>query len=214
MKISVIGEGEAGQAITSGLAKLGHDVTLGCGSTNKKDIVKIRKLVSGDVQVESYADAADSGDIIFLVVAWHSAENVLSLIRPELAGKIVIDITNPIAYDESGAPQLAVGHDMSGGELVQQALSDSHVVKALNTINYRHVFNPSYNGASPTTFMCGNNASAKKAVAKLLQEFGWLDVQDIGSIQKSRLLEPLSLLWIEYGVINDTWDHAFAVLRS
>ena len=62
-------------------------------------------------------------------------------------------------------------------------------------------------------FMCGNNTSAKASVRSLLESLGWKDVQDVGTIERSRLLEPLCLLWVEYGIANETWDHAFSVLR-
>ena len=62
-------------------------------------------------------------------------------------------------------------------------------------------------------FMCGNNESAKSHTNDLLKECGWVDIVDLGGIEKSRLLEPLSLLWIEYGVANNTWQHAFSMIR-
>ena len=73
---------------------------------------------------------------------------------------------------------------------------------------------PVFKSGIPTMFMCGNNESAKNHVAELLSQLGWTDIQDIGDIEKSRLLEPLCALWIEYGALNDTWDHAFAVLKD
>ena len=76
------------------------------------------------------------------------------------------------------------------------------------------MIHPKYKSGVPIMFMCGNNQSAKAHIADLLEELGWKHVQDIGDIEKSRLLEPLCLLWIEYGVANNTWEHAFSVIES
>lgn len=213
MKIAVIGSGEVGQALARGLVDEGHSVMIGTRDTSKKDLKWTKKHDKDKLQVGSFAEAADFGELAILAVAWHATENVLGIIRPELAGKIVIDVTNPLVFSEDEAPQLAVGHNMSAGEMVQQTLTDSHVVKTLNTINYRHMVHPQFKSGTPTMFMCGNNTSAKTHVKELLTSLGWTDIQDVGTIERSRLLEPLCLLWVEYGVVNDTWDHAFSVLR-
>ena len=72
---------------------------------------------------------------------------------------------------------------------------------------------PKYFEGTPVMLYCGNNPSAKKSVAGVLKALGWHDTTDLGDITKSRLLEPLCLLWVNYGMINDTWDHAFGVLK-
>lgn len=212
MKIAIIGSGEVGQALAKGLVQAGHSVMIGTRDTAKSEL-KWTKKHKEKLKVGSFAEAADFGEMAILAVAWHAAENVLSIIRPELSGKIVIDVTNPLQFNDNEPPQLAVGHDMSAGEMVQQSLADSHVVKTLNTINFKNMVKPSFKDGTPTMFMCGNNDSAKLHVRELLTELGWSDIQDIGSIEKSRLLEPLCLLWIEYGVANDTWDHAVSILK-
>ncbi len=213
MKIAVIGSGEVGQALARGLVEEGHSVMIGTRDTSKKDLKWTKNHDKEKLQVGSFAQAADFGEMAILAVAWHATENVLAIVRPELSGKIVIDVTNPLLFSEDEAPQLAIGHNMSAGEMVQQTLTDSHVVKTLNTVSYRHMVRPEFKGGTPTMFMCGNNTSAKTHVKELLTSLGWKDIQDIGTIEKSRLLEPLCLLWVEYGVVNDTWDHAFSVIR-
>jgi predicted dinucleotide-binding enzyme len=215
MKIAIIGSGDVGQTLAKGFVEVGHNVMIGTRDTQKKDLQWARKYDKKDkLSVGSYAEAADFGEIAVLAVAWHATENVLAIIRPEVSGKIVIDVTNPLVFYDDQPPELAVGHSMSAGEMVQQTLVDSHVVKTLNTINYRNMVGPTYSQGTPTMFMCGNNESAKNHTRELLSDLGWLDVQDIGSIEMSRLLEPLCLLWVNYGVVNDTWDHAFSVLKK
>ncbi len=213
MKIAVIGSGDVGQALAKGLVASGHSVMIGTRDTTKKDLKWAKKHHKDKLQLGSFAEAADFGELAVLAVAWHATENVLAIIRPELSGKIVIDVTNPLLFSDDEEPQLAVGHNMSAGEMVQQTLTDSHVVKTLNTVNFKNMIQPKFSSGTPTMFMCGNNESAKNHVGELLIELGWKDIQDVGSIEKSRLLEPLCLLWIEYGARNDTWDHAFSVLK-
>jgi len=214
MNIGIIGSGDVARSLGEGLIKAGHSVMLGTRNPNKRDLHGWKNSRNKHKKIGSTTEAADFGSIAILAVAWHASEDVLAQIRPELSGKMVIDVTNPLLFNDDEAPQLSVGHTISGGEVVQQSLPDSHVVKALNIINHAHMAFPKYKTGTPTMFICGNNQSAKHHTAELLTELGWVDIVDIGSIEKSRLLEPLCLLWIEYGVARDTWDHAFSVLTS
>jgi predicted dinucleotide-binding enzyme len=62
-------------------------------------------------------------------------------------------------------------------------------------------------------FIAGNDADAKAAVTKILQEFGW-PVIDLGGIREARLLEPFAMLWVRYGILNKNWSHAFKLLKK
>jgi len=187
---------------------------LGTRNPDKKELAAWKRQTKKHGSVGSTTEAASHGDIVILAVAWHAAEDVLQQIRPELAGKVVVDVTNPLVFRDGEAPSLSIGFDMSGGELVQQSLADSHVVKALNTVSHAKMVQPEYKEGLPIAFYCGNNESAKKEVAALLQDLGWKDIVDLGDITKSRLMEQLTLLWVEYGALRGTWDHAFAILNQ
>lgn len=213
MKIGIVGSGDVARSLGLGFIAAGHEVMLGSRDTGKKELVNWSKKNKGGL-LGSTTEAASFGDVVVLAVAWHAAEDVLTQIRPELAGKVVIDVTNPLVFRPDEAPSLAVGHTISGGEIVQQSLPDSHVVKTLNIINHANMVRPAYEEGTPIMFVCGNNLSAKNQVHELLTDLGWNDVLNLGSIEKSRLLEPLCLLWVEYGVARDTWAHAFAVLEK
>lgn len=214
MKIGIIGSGDVARALGDGLVEAGHSVMLGTRDTSKKELASWRKKSDHSRLLGNTTEAASYGDIAILAVAWHAAEDVLSLVRPQLAGKVVIDVTNPLVFHEDEAPTLSIGHTISAGEVVQQSLPDSHVVKTLNIINHQNMAQPKYQEGVPIMFVCGNNEAAKLQTNNLLRDLGWLDTLDIGGIEKSRLLEPLCLLWVEYGVVRNTWDHAFAVLRK
>jgi hypothetical protein len=214
MKIGIIGSGDVARALGEGLAKSGHQVMIGTRDTGRKELKIWHKKNDKHKSLGSTTEAASFGEIAILAVAWHATEDVLAQIRPELAGKVIIDVTNPLIFKEDESPELSVGYQMSGGEIVQASLPDSHVVKALNTINHQKMVKPNYTQGIPTMFLCGNNLSAKSHTTELLVELGWQDIVDIGGIEKSRLLEPLCLLWVEYGVIRNTWNHAISILRS
>lgn len=214
MKIGIVGSGEVGRSLGLGFAALGHEVMIGTRYPDKKDLNHWKKQAGKDAHIGTTTQAADFGEIVVLAIAWHAAENVLAQIRPEAAGKIVIDVTNPLQFNGDEPPSLTLGHTISGGEMVQQSLPDSHIVKTLNTINHANMVNPNYGSQTPTMFLCGNNESAKIHTQEILEELGWKDIVDIGDIEKSRLLEPLCLLWVEYGVARDTWDHAVSILRK
>lgn len=213
MKIGIIGDTEAGQSLAEGLLELGHEIMLGAHSDS--ELKKWGKRTkSKNAHIGTTTEAASFAELAFLATAWRATEDVLQQIRPELAGKILVDITTPLEFEDDGPPTLALGHDISGGEMVQQSLPDSHVIKTLNFISHRHAVKPAFKDGKPTMFVCGNNPSARLYVAELLGQMGWQHVTDIGGIEKSRLLEPLCALWIEYGLAHETWDHAFAVLDN
>lgn len=214
MKIGIIGSGEVAQSLGAGLIATGHSVMLGTRDSSKKSLLSWNKSQKNKAKVGSTTAAAAYGELAILAVAWHAADDVLTLVRPELAGKVVIDVTNPIIFNNDEAPTLLVGHTISGGEIVQQSLPDSHVVKTLNYINHENMAFPKYKQGLPIMFVCGNNDSAKRQVRDLLQDLGWEDMLNIGPIDKSRLLESLSLLWIEYGASRNTWNHAFTVIDN
>ena len=213
MKIGIIGSGDVAQSLGKGLVGLGHSVMLGTRDVNKKELEWWKKKSHKNASLGSTTEAAYYGEMAFLAVSWHAAEDVLAQVRPSLASKIVVDVTNPIVFHDDDAPELIVGHSMSAGEIVQHSLPDSHVVKTLNFISHENMINPHFRQGIPLMFLCGNNESAKSHTEELLKECGWQDIVDLGGIEKSRLLEPLSLLWVEYGVAHDTWQHAFSMIR-
>ncbi|PID32062.1 DNA-binding protein [Candidatus Saccharibacteria bacterium] len=213
-KIGILGSGDVGQSLGRGLAAIGHNVMIGSRQPESEHLVAWKQSVGRRASTGSTTDAASYGDILIVAVNWSGMEDVLHDARPEAAGKIVIDVSNPLDFSGTTDPTLAVGHNMSGGEVVQQLLPDSSVVKTLNIVNHLHMCQPTYYQGTPCMFYCGNNPAAKAQVAKILDALGWKDTTDLGGIQQSRLLEPLCLLWVTYGMVHNTWDHAFGILRQ
>ena len=162
----------------------------------------------------TFADVAAFGELILLATLGVAAEAALELAGPErLAGKVVIDATNPLEYLGDGSVRLAFGFDDSLGERVQRKLPESKVVKAFNTVGNPYMVDPDLPGGPPTMLICGNHADAKAAVAEICQDFGW-EAADLGPIERSRALEEVAMAWVYYGQVQGSWDHAFKMLHK
>lgn len=197
MKVAVLGTGEVGTSLAAGFKKHGHEVKLGHRDPK-----------------EPYADAAKFGELAVLATPWSGTHNAIKLADPKnLAGKVVIDVTNPLKFEAGKPPALAVCGDDSGGEQVQRWLPQSKVVKAFNTVGHTLMVNPQLPGGPPDMFIAGNDAAAKQTVTQICKQFGW-PVTDIGGIEGSRLLEPLAMLWVVVGFKLNRWEQAWKLLHK
>jgi len=212
MKIAILGTGEVGKALAAGFLERGDDVMMGSRESDKPRAwaAQAGPRASGG----TFSEAAAWGHAAVLATAWSGTENALRLAEPKaLAGKLVVDATNPLIFAPGQPPALALGHTDSGGEQVQRWLPSSKVVKAFNIVGHAHMIHPDFPGGPPDMFFCGNDASAKGTVEKILADFGWASI-DIGGIEGARLLEPMCILWVLYGLRGGGWDHAFRLLRK
>jgi len=203
-----------GRVLGTAFTKLGHEVKIGTRDTKKKEVKDWVAKAAQGASAGTFAEAATYGDIAVLATLWTGTENAIKLAGPKnLAGKIVIDVTNPLIFHENAPPTLALGHTDSAGEQVQRWLPNSRVVKAFNMVGNAHMFKPTFHGGPPDMFIAGNDAKAKEVVTKILEDFGW-PAMDIGGIEGARLLEPLCILWVIYGTKTGSWNHAFKMLRK
>jgi hypothetical protein len=208
MKIGVLGSGDVAKSLAGGFTKHGHQVMLGTRDAGKlKDFAGQHK----GAQVGSFADAAKFGDVVVLAVKGTVALDVLKAAgAPNLAGKPVIDATNPIAEapPENGVLKFFTDINQSLMERLQSAFPDAHFVKAYNSVGNARMINPQYPGGTPTMFICGNDDVAKKAVSGVLAQFGW-ETADMGKAEAARAIEPLCMLWCIPGFLRNDWFHAF-----
>jgi predicted dinucleotide-binding enzyme len=213
MNVGIIGSGQVAQALARGFVDLGHQVKLGSRTPEKlSDFVKEQ----GDgASAGTFAEAGEFGELGVVATLWSGTEQALELAdgRRSLAGKIVIDVTNPLVFHEGGPPSLALGHTDSGGEQVQRWLPESRVVKAFNIVGNTLFFRPDLPGGPPTMFICGDDEQARGTVGRLVEDFGWPEVVEIGGIEGARLLEPVCILWVLYGVRTGGFEHALKMLR-
>jgi 8-hydroxy-5-deazaflavin:NADPH oxidoreductase len=213
-KIGILGTGDVGRALATGFAALGHEVKIGTREPGSDKVRGILAKIDRGATAGTFADAAAFAEVAVLATLWSGTENVIKLAGPaNLAGKVVIDATNPLVFTPNAPPRLALGHTDSGGEQVQRWLPKARVVKAFNIVGHAHMVKPSFPGGPPDMFICGNDADAKKVVVEILADFGW-PTTDVGGIEGARLLEPLCILWVGYGIRTGTWSHAFKLLRK
>jgi 8-hydroxy-5-deazaflavin:NADPH oxidoreductase len=213
MRFGVIGSAAVGQALAGGLKKHGHDVRIGSRSPAKlADFSKSSGIAAG-----TFAEVAAFGEGVVLAVGGEVAEAALRAAGPaNLKGKFVIDATNPIAKapPEDGVIKYFTGPNESLMERLQNAFPDANFVKAFNSVGAALMVNPSFpGGARPTMFYCGDDAAAKAAVAKIIDQFGW-EGADMGTAKAARAIEPLAQLWCIPGFRNNQWTgHAFHLMK-
>ncbi|MEO9295646.1 MAG: NADPH-dependent F420 reductase [Nitrososphaera sp.] len=212
MNVGIIGSGEVGQKLGDGFVELGHKVMIGSRDTNKLAAWAGRH--KGRASTGSFSQAAEFGDLVVIATSWTGTKSALEMAGgpKHFAGKVVIDVTNPLDFSTM-PPRLSVGCDDSAGEIVQRTLPNAKVVKAFNIIGNPHMFRPKFEEGTPTMFICGNDESAKKTVTDIVTAFGH-DCVDIGGIEGSRMLEQLAMLWITYYFHTNTGNHAFKLLRK
>ncbi|MER2600794.1 MAG: NADPH-dependent F420 reductase [Candidatus Competibacter phosphatis] len=214
MRIGILGTGDVGQALGTGFATLGHDVKIGSRDPNQEKITAWVNKAGAKASAGTFAEAAAFGELAVLCTIWTGAENAIRLAGPDhLAGKVVIDTTNPLDFSSGIPPKLAVGHTDSAGEQVQRWLPHSRVVKAFNIVGSPHMFKPEFPGGPPDMFICGDDDPAKATVTDLLKTFGW-SVIDIGGIECARYLEPLAMVWIRHFFRVNSVNHAFKLLHK
>ncbi len=177
-KIGIIGDGNVGSALASGLKRAGHDVR-----AVGKDKVAIR-------------ETATWAEIVLLAVPFAVIDDVVKEIGGAVAGKTLVDVTN--ALDAKMA--LAVGFTTSGAEDLQKKLPKARVVKAFNTQFAQHMASGRLGDQSLTVFVAGDDAAAKGDVTALATAIGF-EAVDAGPLANARLLEPLGYLNIQLGYV-------------
>jgi 8-hydroxy-5-deazaflavin:NADPH oxidoreductase len=210
--IGILGSAVVGQTLAQGFKANGYGVRIGSRSPAKLASF----TASSGIAAGTFAEVAGWADVLVLAVHGQAAEAALRLAgEANIRGKVVIDTTNPIseAPPVDGVIQFFTGPNDSLAERLQAAFPQARIVKAFNSVGSARMVNPTFAGGRPTMFYCGNDADAKAAVSKILEQFGW-EAADMGSIVAARAIEPLCQLWCIPGFRQNHWTHAFRVLWS
>ncbi len=209
VKIAVIGAGNVGAALGKLWAHRGHDIVFGVRNPQDAKLQTLLQSTGNNARAEGVKDAASFGDVIVLATPWTATRDAIES-AGSLAGKIVIDCTNPLAPGLSG---LTIGTDNSAAEEIARWVPGAKVVKAFNTIGAASFAHPRFGAESASMFICGDDAAAKSVVGKLAAELDF-DVVDAGPLIAARWLEPLAMLWIHLATKEGFGSsHAFKLLR-
>lgn len=220
MRIAVLGTGPVGQTLAVSLAQVGHEVTIGTrdaaatmGRTEPDSFgnppFPAWANQHPEVGVATLADAAAGAELV--VNATNGVGSVAALDtagEQNLAGKVIIDIANPLDFSQGMPPSLFVSNTDSLGEQIQRRFPDARVVKTLNTMNAYLMVDPKQlEGGDHTVFVSGNDADAKTQVTELLRSLGWSDIIDLGDISTARGTEMYLPLWVRvYGLGNPMFN--------
>jgi predicted dinucleotide-binding enzyme len=213
MKIGIIGSGDVAKTLGAGFLKHGHDVMLG-----SREPAKLAEWAGANPngRTGSFAETAQFAEVAVLAVKGTvAADAVRAAGADNLAGKVVIDATNPIAEAPpvNGVLKFFTTHDESLLERLQREFAAVKFVKAFNSVGAARMVDPKFRrGGKPTMFICGADEAAKKTVTGILDEFGW-ETEDMGGVEAARAIEPLCMLWCIPGFRQNHWTHAFKLLK-
>ncbi|HEV2787139.1 MAG TPA: NAD(P)-binding domain-containing protein [Solirubrobacteraceae bacterium] len=205
MRIGVLGTGTVGRTLGSALLRSGHEVRLGSRAAGNEAAVAWAAEVgdAGPASEGTFADAAGFGELVINATAGVASLDALSLAGGEqLAGKVLVDVANPLDYSQGMPPRLSVCNSDSLGEQIQRTYPDVRVVKSLNTVTAAVMVAPALVAGPHTIFVAGDDAAAKDQAGELLQEFGWPaeSILDLGDITAARGMEMYLPLWLRlYG---------------
>jgi 8-hydroxy-5-deazaflavin:NADPH oxidoreductase len=217
MKIAILGTGMVGQSLAAALAQKGHEVTIGTRDVAKSLATSepnahgvpafgVWHKSNTTVKVQTFSEAIAANELLINATSGAIALEILASAKPEsLGNKVLIDVANDLDFSKGMPPAVRVT-DVAGasvGERIQNAFPKLRVVKSLSTMSAPVMLNPALLPEDSTVFMSGNDADAKATVAKLLTEFGWKDIMDLGDITSARAVEFLLPVWLRaWGVVG------------
>jgi 8-hydroxy-5-deazaflavin:NADPH oxidoreductase len=212
MKVGVIGSGIVGQVLSDGFLKHGHEVMR--GSRDPAKLAPWKAGAGAKAKLGTFAETARFGELVVLAVKGAAAVEAVDACEGGLAGKPVVDTTNPLAEAPpvNGVLQIFTGPNESLMERLQAQAPAARFVKAFSCVGNALMVDPELPGGKPTMFICGNDEEAKRVVAEVLDAFGW-ETEDMGAAEAARAIEPLCILWCIPGFLRNSWTHAFKLLK-
>jgi predicted dinucleotide-binding enzyme len=195
-----IGAGNVGRTLGDALRIRGYAVVYGV-----RDPARSPERVAKPVR-----DALKGAELVILATPWNATEALVCEHAEELAGKIVIDATNPINPSRT---RLAVGFDTSGAELLQGQARKATFFKAFNSARVAVMAKPQFPEGNAIMFVAGPGGAGKSTVLRIVEDVGF-DAVDAGELKAARLLEPLAMLWLQPALVQGAGrDLAFVMAR-
>jgi hypothetical protein len=203
MNLGIIGAGNVGGALGKSWANAGHEIKFGVRHPGDPKHRALLDACGPNASTGTNAEAAAFGDVLALATPWEATPAAVADCG-KLAGKVLVDCTNPLKFTPGIGLELALGHTTSGGETVAQWAQGARVVKCFNTYGYENFADasyPNYGGLKPVMFLAGDEAEAKRIVGQLAAEIGFQPL-DTGDLKIARLLEPAGMLWIHQAIVQ------------
>ncbi len=215
-KIGILGTGMVGKTIGAKLIQLGYEVKMGSRSASNAAAAEWAAGNGKNASAGTFADAAAFGELIFNCSKGEVALEIIKMAGTEnFKNKVIIDISNPLDFSKGMPPSLLPQYSNTNslGEEIQKLLPEAHVVKTLNIVNCEVMVDAARSGGEPTMFMSGNDAGAKTEVKKILEQFGWKDILDLGDISTARATEMLLPIWLRTWMATGNGYIAFKIIR-
>ncbi|MGF1429734.1 NADPH-dependent F420 reductase [Kitasatospora sp. LaBMicrA B282] len=216
MRIGILGTGSVGQTLAGKLLTLGHEVTLGSRTATSSTGTAWAAAAGAKGHSGTFADAADFGEVVINATPGQVALAALEAAgEAALAGKVLVDVSNPLVFGPDGSVTLDPVNTDSVGERIQRRFPEARVVKTLNTLAAPVMVDPARVPGRHNLFVAGDDVEAKGRVTALLESFGWpgADIIDLGGIQAARGMEMLMPFWLglmkHYG--HTDFNYAFQV---
>ena len=229
MKIAVIGTGSVGRTLAGKFEALGHEVTIGTrdvAATLTRDTpdqlgtppFATWQAERPEVGLATFADAAAGSELVVNATSGLASLEALSAAgaagAANLAGKVLMDVANPLDYSQGFPPGLDPVDSDSLGERIQRAFPEARVVKTLCTVNTKVMVDPArVGGGEHTIFLSGDDTGAKALVGALLTAMGWSDIIDLGNIRTARGQEMLMRNWLNLLTTLGTAEFNIKVVR-
>jgi len=214
MKHAVLGTGEVGRTIATKLTSLGHEVRMGSRTPDNEAATAWAASAGERASHGTFADAAAFGDVVWNCTSGAHTLTVLDAAREHLAGKVLIDLANPLNFSQGFPPFLDVANTESLAEQVQAAHPEARVVKTLNTVANAVMVNPGKLAEPTEVFVCGDDADAKFTVTTILNEFGWASPIDLGGLSNARGTEAWLLFWTRLYAKLGTGDFNIKIVKE
>jgi NADPH-dependent F420 reductase len=209
VKIAILGTGGVGAALGTRWTAAGHSVTFGSRKPTSEKVLELVERCGRATTAALGRQAVAGAEVVLLAVPWLAASPVLAELG-DLAGRVLIDCTNPLKSDLSG---IEIGHTTSAAEQIAALAPAARVVKAFNTASTKVMRDPTFGERRAAMFYCGDDAAAKTMVRQLIADLQF-DPIDAGPLASARYLEPLAMLYIHLA-FKQGWgsDCALAMLK-
>jgi predicted dinucleotide-binding enzyme len=196
MRIAIIGTGIVGRTLAHGLQHAGHDVVV--GTRDPGQTVAREEWAGLDVPLRPLETVAADADLVVNATNGNASLAALGEVgSAHLAGKVLMDVANPLDFSQGFPPSLSVKDTDSLAEQIQCAFPDARVVKSLSTVTASVMVDPaSVGGGDTTIFAAGDDPEARRQVVGLLRDLGWQDIVELDGLDNARGLEMWTGLWV------------------